>query len=330
MGAHYFWYDPNAPSRAGPYDDTDPHRWRELWSGYADTWTHDPLDHVSRVEATDLVKVLVAYDQAGTDPPEPEGGGDTFGARVARWARNAGLPPELVDSPDAGQELMAVELSGPAWAGIVATSDAELGLVWVNQRGELVARDRAALLGGLVGEDPDAIRVDCEDGRDALGVLVGSSDDGLATRVDAGRKADDAVVLRLIDTDADVRYLPHRYARTDLVLAADTQLVPWARLVLADRADPFPRLTDVELDQRVSGADLLELAAELAPGRALIATYRGRPIFGRVTGWDAAVARDSLGIVLHTVAGPLFGSGYFTTEHPELGQVGPVPITPEV
>lgn len=223
---------------------------RVVWSGTADDWSHDLLTSEGSVSATDLVAALAPVPVVGlVRPPE------RTPARLAALLAVHPDPPGFVPA-GVGRMLAAATLDGDLWQCMRAVVDTDQSWLWA-------APDRTIRWRGR-GYDPDELLLlDCPDSEpwDAVytGLDTGAPDTQVVNlvtvrRVQPDPKPDPLVVGHAASVAA---HGPESLTNTDLQLATDAEVEQWAADVLALRAYPVHRPTEVVLtvDPRLPWSD---------------------------------------------------------------------------
>ena len=249
-------FDPD--NLAGPYvaagatelNAMVPVRVRAMWNGvtyplfwgFADAWTDNGVNYAGRyaetvLSATDAQKVLngITLPAAGA-----VGAGETSGARITRILGAAmwytGSAYRSVATGDS--TVQAYAGGDTAWNLMQVTADSEIGELYVSGSGQLVFRNRHAILTDTRSNTPQAVFGDAPGTAEAAGTEVpyyqvprARDDTTLANDIQATRVG--GTLQEVQDAASVATYLfPRSYARTDLILQNDSDALNWAQWVL--------------------------------------------------------------------------------------------------
>ena len=214
-----------------------------LFSGFADSWQpEDGKNYAGRyaeatVAATDGQKVLNGITLPATGAV---GAGEDSGARVTRVLDAAGwytgtLYRQVATGDSAVQ---ATTLGDTAWNLMQAAADAEVGELFVNGAGQVVFRNRRAILTDARSNTPQAVfgdsigTIQAGGTEQAYTVVTRARDDAtLANDVQATRAG--GALQQARDAASIARYLfPRSFSRADLILTDDATTLSWAQFVL--------------------------------------------------------------------------------------------------
>jgi hypothetical protein len=220
-----------------------------LFSGFASSWVpEDGNNYAGRyaeatVSAADGQRILSGITLPATGAA---GAGENSGARVNRVLDAAGWYTGSGQRQVAAGDSTVQAYAGgdTAWNLMQAAADAEIGELYVNGAGQLVFRNRQAILTDSRSNAPQVVFGDSIGTAEADGterpyrtVTRARDDTTLANDVQATRTG--GSLQQAKDTASIARYLfPRSYARSDLILQDDATTLNWAQWVLyVSRAD---------------------------------------------------------------------------------------------
>jgi hypothetical protein len=229
-----------------------------LFSGFADSWIPEDgrnyAGHYAEatVTATDGQKVLAGITLPAT---AAAGAGEDTGARVTRilglagWYTGSGYRQVA-----AGNSTVQAYAGGDtAWNLMQAAADAEIGDLYLNGAGQLVFRNRLAILASARSATVQAVFGDSIGTAETAGterpytsVTRARDDTTLANDVQATRTG--GTLQHVRDTASIQKYLfPRSYARADLILQDDPAALNWAQWVLYVAATDEDRFDQIIL-----------------------------------------------------------------------------------
>jgi hypothetical protein len=225
-------------------------RGQEYWlfTGYVDTWEGSylaPQYAETVLTATDGFKVLAAYDRA--EQATAVGQGELSGVRVTRLLDAAGWPAEkrVIDAGTA--TLTGTKLAGTALAELQLVAETESGDLLIDPEGNVTflqaysvaLSPRGAESQATFGDDPTGSELRYAD------VTLAYDDESLVNIAQISREGGAVQTAR---NDASVqRYLPHAYARTDMLFSTDTAAAALAGDVVDAFGTPRVRFTQLVL-----------------------------------------------------------------------------------
>jgi hypothetical protein len=230
--------------------------WPLFW-GYSDSWDDDGTNRGPRyaetvLSASDAQKILNAVRLPAT---AAAGAGETTGARIGR----------ILDAAKwyTGTGQRQVTGGDSAWTLMQTCADSEIGELYLNGAGQLVFRNRRAILTEARSNTPQAVLGDQPGTAEPAGTelpyagLPRSRDDATlandiqATRISGG------VLQQVQDTASIARFLfPRSYARSDLILQDDATVLNWAQWVLAVSRTDEDRMDTVVINPLRDPANL--------------------------------------------------------------------------
>jgi len=213
-----------------------------IWSGYADTWTHDLRTGEGTLTASDVLARLAGTRISDFDRPA-ESTVDRIGAIIGALGDDA--PPTTYHGT--GAMLSAAALSGDCRSLLAKVAESSMSWVWATAAGALAWKSRSAVMA-----DPVPL-VDCDDGSSA--VYTGMSSAAMVQRIvnratlqrvraDAAEQAGS----RLYQVSESVdRYGESTYAANDLQLLDDASVDLYAQALFDLRAWPRPHLATIDV-----------------------------------------------------------------------------------
>jgi hypothetical protein len=308
-----------------------------LFNGFADAWAEDPVTYDAgwsqvTVTATDGFKIL-----AGITLPAvpPAGDGEQSGTRITRILNDAGWFTDHRKIDAGNSPVQATAYGDTALNVLQLTADTEIGQLYIDGSGNVVFRQRLALVSDPRSAAPQAVFGDLPGTADAEGTelavaAVGRADDDTTLANDVQiTAAGSANTQRAKNTASITRYLfPRSYARSDVLLESDGEALLYAQWVLAlslnaeDRfdtltidpvADPvnlFPQVLGREIGDRIMVYRRPQNSAAVIAKPCFIAgiTHNLDVIAGTwQTVWDLADATRY--------------TGFLTLDDPNLGKV---------
>jgi hypothetical protein len=217
-----------------------------LITGFADRWVPDnnsPTWSTVTLTATDAFKVFASIDRVAS---VSQGLNELSSARFLRVLDSAGWPNGDRTFNTGDSRLQATTLEGNVLSELQLVQDSEMGELYVDVHGDVVFRNRHAVLertrsttsqatfgdaGIANGETPYAAApVDMDDTAQANTVTIGNVGGIPQTAVDATSVS---------------RYLTKTYNRTDLLLRTDAEALDYAKAILYQNKDPELRFQSV-------------------------------------------------------------------------------------
>ena len=211
-----------------------------LFYGFADGWLETATDYEAgysevTLSATDSFKVLAGQQLAALS--SAVGGGESSGARITRILNSAGWYTGTTKRSVATgvTSVQATTYGDSALNLMQITSDSELGLLYAGPAGQIVFRDRKALVTqaqsvnaqGVFGDLPGAVTGELP----YAGVGRADDDTNLANDIQATNIG--GTLQEATDAASISKYLfPRTYSRSDLILLTDADALAWAQWVL--------------------------------------------------------------------------------------------------
>jgi len=213
-----------------------------LYSGFADGWMPAAVTYEGgyaeiTLPATDAFKVLTGVTLAAV---AVEGVGADTGARVRDILARAGwyTSAERLAVDTGNSVLQGTTLGEDALSLMQLAVDSEIGQLYVNGSGAVVFRARRALLTDARSNTVQAVFGDLPGTVQAAGTelayaAVGRSSDDTTIANDVQATRAGGTLQEVKDAASIARYLfPRTYARSDLILSADSDALNWANWVL--------------------------------------------------------------------------------------------------
>jgi hypothetical protein len=238
----------SGPYGGGPYGGTTAES--VVWSGTVDSWPHDLRTGEGSMSATDGVAVVAPVPVVGLARPA-ERTPDRLAALLAVHPN----PPLFVPA-GVGRMLAPATLEGDLWQCMKSVVDTDQSWLWVAPDGAVRWRGRGY-------EPPETVLVDCPGPEpwDAVYTdLDTDADDSQLVNVVTVRRVQPApqpAPLVVGHSGSIAAHGPESLSNTALQLATDADVEQWAADVLALRAYPIHRPTEVVLsvDPRLWWAD---------------------------------------------------------------------------
>ena len=177
------------------------------------------------------------------------GTNEATGARIHRILDSAEWPDEdrIISTGDA--TMTGTDLSGPALEELQNAADSEIGELFMDGGGNVVFRNRDALLTDARSTTPQAVF-----GDDEAGGELGYAHNGLSFSTDRETmynrvigQRDAGAVQQVDDGAAQGRYRIKSWSKTDLVLADDGQVLDYASWILNLSKEPENRFTSMTI-----------------------------------------------------------------------------------
>jgi hypothetical protein len=214
-----------------------------IWTGTADSWTHDLLTGEGTLAAYDIIDRLAGIDVADLARP-----GENTVDRVGALIGSLGSQAPQTEYLGAGKPLRAATLSGDVRSVLSRVVESDMSWLWATASGSLRWMARDAPL-----PDP-LLLVDCDDGLSMVYTQM-------STDVGRARIVNEANVQRIGDEgeqrpgsrkyvaqDSRDKYGPRQYSANDLQLSTDLEVDGWAQALLDLRAYPRPALSTVTVE----------------------------------------------------------------------------------
>jgi hypothetical protein len=236
-----------------------------LFSGFADAFTETPVEYDAgwsevTVSATDGFKVLAGITLPAT---VSQGGGEQSGDRAARILTAAQW---FTDHRrlDAGNSAVQGTAYGDTALGLLQlTADTEIGELYIDGAGNVVFRERLAILSDTRSAVPQAVFGDSPGTADPEGTELAcaaisraTDDTTLANDVQI-TAAGSANMQQARDVASIAAYLfPRSYARSDVLTESDSEALLYAQWVLAVSLTGQNRFDTITLDPAADPAGL--------------------------------------------------------------------------
>jgi len=237
-----------------------PVRQRAMWNGttyplywgFTDAWPDDGTNYGGRyaevpLAATDGFKILAGINLAALG--SPAGSGEDTGARITRILNSAGwyTGSGYRQIATGNSTLQSTSYGDTALNLMQLATDSEVGELYVNGSGQVVFRNRLAILTDTRSNTAQATFGDNPAGGElAYTQLPRIRDDTtLANDVQATRTGGTLQEVTSAASIATYRF-PRTYTRDDLLLQDDTTALQWAGFVLyisKDNEDRFETIT---------------------------------------------------------------------------------------
>ena len=220
-----------------------------IMRAFVDSWNlewNGPDFSQAVVPFTDGFKVLESYDRIAVDPAV--GAGEDSGARIERILDSVDWPDDLRDIATGNSTMQATTLSGSALTECFLVADSELGEFYVNGDGEMVFRNRHAM---LQEERSNTVQATFGDSDSELryannGLTLNYDHETLANRVQIARTGGTQQVAT--DDDSVAKYLTRTFNRTDLLHENDAETLAYAQWVLFTSRLPELRFDIIKID----------------------------------------------------------------------------------
>lgn len=218
-----------------------------LYTGFAEQWDQEwngPNWAEVTVPCSDGFSILSQTDRSAV---AATGTNESTGARINRILDSADWPDEdrIISTGDA--TLAATVLEGPALEELQNAADSEIGELYVDGAGNVVFRNRNAIFDDTRSNTSQATFGDDEDsgelGYAHNGLRYSTDRETMYNRVIAQR--DGGSVQQADDGDSQGRFRIKTWAKTDLVLADDTQVSDYAAFLLNLTKLPENRFTEM-------------------------------------------------------------------------------------
>lgn len=306
----------------------------DLFTGFVDDWLvawRGNYDSEVTVPCTDALSVISGNDRA---PVAAVGAGEDSGARVHRILDSVGWPLGARQIDTGNSTLQATTLDGSGLSELQLVADTEIGELYQNASGDVVFRNRQAI---LTDERTTTVQARFGPGGEASGRLryhdVGQAYDRqqMANEVRITRVGGSAAQVA-VDTASIAEYNQTKtYERTDLIMQSDAEALSAAQWLLSVSKEPELRFDSLEVWGQVDPANLFpQLLAREIGDRIQIDR---RP----VGGGDPVVREVIIRGIEHEIRGlggnsprwvttwPLQSAqkagNFWTLGHPQLGRV---------
>lgn len=300
-----------------------------LFTGFADSWLPDydsPTWSTTTLTATDAFKVFGAQDRTAGSAV---GAGELSGARVNRILDGLGWLTDDRQVAAGDTALQATTLDGNGLTELLLVQDTELGELYMSPSGDLVFRNRHAILTEARSNTSQATFGDGGIGAGEIpyaSIAVENDDSTMANSVSIARNGGTQQLAE--DATSIAKYLKKTYQRTDLLHQTDTESLNYAKALLSQAKDPELRFTQIGFDNL--RPDVCATGWPALLGRELgdrITVIRRPPGGGSPNQRDVFVRRIEM-----TSDGPTWKTGlslqsadrqqYWTIGNPTLGRIG--------
>lgn len=164
-----------------------------LWTGFADAWTPDynsPSWSTVTLTATDAFKVFASIERKAV---AAVGGGENSGSRINRILTGLSWPVDDRAVQLGDSTLQATTLDGVPLTEMFLVTDSELGELYMDAEGNVVYRNRHALLDearsntpqATFGDDTSSTTYSFDDFESGIGAWVGTGGTATASAVQA-------------------------------------------------------------------------------------------------------------------------------------------------
>jgi Putative Ig domain len=237
-----------------------------LFQGFIDTWNAPDTNYGPRyaettASATDGFKILAGI----TLPPQTSSGnGEASGARIARILSAAGWYTDHRRIDPGDTELQATGYGDTALNLLQLTADTEIGELYIDGAGNVVFRERRAILEDTRSVVSQATFGD-QGGTQLPYQAVGRANDDTTLANDVQITRAGGTLQEATDPASVAAYLfPRSYSRDDVLLESDAEALAYAQWVLdvslagEDRFDTITLtpLRDVRLWPHVLGREI--------------------------------------------------------------------------
>ncbi|MFI6819272.1 hypothetical protein ACIBG7_43275 [Nonomuraea sp. NPDC050328] len=222
----------------------------DLFTGFADDWLvswSGTYDSEVTVPCTDALDIIAGNDRA---PVAAVGAGEDSGARVHRILDSVGWPVGARQIDVGSSTLQATTLEGSGLSELQLVADTEIGELYQNASGDVVFRNRQAI---LTDERTTTVQARFGPGGEASGRL-GYKDVGIA--YDRQQMANEVRITRAggsaaqvaIDAASIAEYNQTKtYERTDLIMQSDAEALSAAQWLLSVSKEPELRFDSLEV-----------------------------------------------------------------------------------
>jgi hypothetical protein len=302
-----------------------------LITAFADSWVPDYNSatwSTTTLTATDAFKIFATEDRAAL--AVPVGASENSGARINRILDGVGWSTSDRSVATGDTTLQATTLDGNVMSELLLTQDSELGELYMSALGDVVYRNRHALITDTRSNTAQAIFGDAGISAGEIPFVaspVDYDDQTLANRVSITRVGGTEQVED--DLASQAKYLRKTYQRSDLVMETDGEALNYAGQLLSQAKEPELRFS--RLDFNVPRAGTGDLIWPTLLGRDLgdRATVRRRPPGGGAVNdrdvFIRGIAMSSDGSDWKVSFNPLQAASrqqFFTIGHPTLGRIG--------
>jgi hypothetical protein len=252
-----------------------------IWAGiayplittYADSWVPDyttPNWSTTTLTATDAFKVFASQDLAAVGSI---GAGEDSGARINRILNALGWNVDDRSVSTGDSTLQGTTLEGNGMTQLLLTQDSELGELYVDTVGNVVFRNRLAVLLDARSNTTQATFGDAGIGAGEIPYAaspVDYDDQTLANKVSITNVGGTEQIAQ--DAASQASYLVSGYQRSDLLLQTDSEALNYAKQLLSQAKDPELRFRQVDFNVPRAGT-----------GNLIWPTLLGRELGDRVT-----------------------------------------------
>lgn len=299
-----------------------------LITALADRWLPDYTTttwSTTTLTATDAFKVFTAQDRTAGSP---QGGGELSGARINRVLDSLGWPAEDRVIAAGDSTLQATTLEGNGITELQLVQDSELGELYIDAEGDVVFRNRNAILTEARSNTSQGSFGDAGIGTGEIPYAqapVDNDDTTQANYISISNAGGTEQVAQ--DAASQARYLTKTYQRLDLLQETDAAALNYALALLGRAKDPELRFAQLQFN--IPKPQVADDAWPQMLGRDFgdrITVVR-RPPGGGTNTQDCfvrAVEHSSDGADWKT-SWQLQSAArlqFFTVEHPTLGRIG--------
>jgi hypothetical protein len=217
-----------------------------LYTGFADSWLPDydsPTWSTVSLTATDAFKVFSSQDRTAGGAV---GAGELSGARINRILDGLGWQTEDRHVAAGDTAVQATMLDGNGLTELYLVQDTELGELYMDASGDVVFRNRHAILTEARSNTSQATFGDGGIGAGEIpyaSITVENDDSSMANYVKIARVGGTEQVAQ--DAASMAKYLMKTYSRDDLLHQTDAESLGYAKSLLSQAKDPELRFAQL-------------------------------------------------------------------------------------
>lgn len=244
-----------------------------VFRGFVDQWDVDWVANVHSVvtvPATDGFKVLANKRRSAVTPV---GAGETTGARINRILNSAGWPVADRVIATGNSTVQATDLSGDALSELQQVAETELGELYINGSGQVVFRNRQALITDSRSANLQAVFGDSDPSPFETKLNTDDAtlwNEVLATRVDGIEQPQG-------DAASQAEFMTRTFQKTDLLLQTDVEVNNYAGWILYVSKDPEVRFDAITVHAHADPDTLMPQVLGREIGDRIRIVRRGVP-----------------------------------------------------
>lgn len=301
----------------------------DLFTGYVDSWNIEwtgPNSSVVEVPCTDAFKIFSNIERTAV---AAVGAGEASGTRIGRILNGISWPSSKRSIATGNVNVQATTLDGNVLEEMQLTADTEMGELYMDGSGNVIFRNRSAILTDSRSTDSQATFGDADPELRYANLSFTNDDTQLTNRVIITRVG--GAVQQADDTASQAEFLVRAFERSDLIMVDNASALNYAQYLLSLSAQPELRFTDLEILPMRDETNLFPQVLNRLIGDRI--TVRRRPPGGGTIEQDCFVRgvthEASPGgpwVTRWTLQSTAAGGSFFIIGHSTLGRLNDNPL----